>query len=97
MKKYIVIILAGIFTVQAKAQQLQTSSLYDLQSVYHNPSMAGTQAMNMVGVSYRTQWSGISGSPKRLLCLVHLAYQTIILELAAMFIATKPVLLHAQV
>ena len=64
MKKYIVIILAGIFTVQAKAQQLQTSSLYDLQGVYHNPSMAGTQAMNMVGVSYRTQWSGISGSPK---------------------------------
>ena len=51
-------------TVQAKAQQLQTSSMYDLQGIYHNPSMAGTQATNMVGVSYRTQWSGISGSPK---------------------------------
>jgi type IX secretion system PorP/SprF family membrane protein len=64
MKKYIVIIAAGIIAVQAKAQQLQTSSLYDLQGIYHNPSVAGTQTTNLVGVSYRTQWSGISGSPK---------------------------------
>ncbi|MBS1759392.1 MAG: PorP/SprF family type IX secretion system membrane protein [Bacteroidetes bacterium] len=64
MKKYIVIIAAIILTVQVKAQQLQTSSMYELQGIYNNPSTAGTQATNMVGVSYRTQWSGISGSPK---------------------------------
>lgn len=64
MKKFIVIIAAGVMAVQAKAQQLQTSSMYDLQGIYHNPSMAGTQATNIVGASYRSQWSGISGSPK---------------------------------
>lgn len=64
MKKYIVILATGFFAMQAPAQQLQTSSMYDLQGIYHNPSTAGTQATNMVGVSYRTQWSGISGSPK---------------------------------
>ena len=48
----------------ANAQQLQTSSMYDLQGILHNPSVAGTQQNNMMGVSYRSQWSGISGSPK---------------------------------
>jgi type IX secretion system PorP/SprF family membrane protein len=47
----------------ATAQQLQTSSLYDLQGVFHNPSTAGV-GKSMVGASYRTQWSGISGAPK---------------------------------
>ncbi len=46
------------------AQQLQTSSMFDLQGILHNPSVAGTQENNMMGVSYRSQWSGISGSPK---------------------------------
>lgn len=48
---------------QISAQQLQTSSMYDLQGIYHNPSTAGVQG-SMVGVSYRTQWSGFSGAPK---------------------------------
>ncbi|MEI2739253.1 MAG: PorP/SprF family type IX secretion system membrane protein [Chitinophagaceae bacterium] len=48
---------------QVTAQQLQTSSMYDLQGIYHNPSTAGVQG-SMVGVSYRTQWSGFSGAPK---------------------------------
>jgi type IX secretion system PorP/SprF family membrane protein len=63
MKKYIVFVFAGALGVQVKAQQLQTSSLYDLQGVFHNPSMAGV-GKSMVGASYRTQWSEISGSPK---------------------------------
>ena len=64
MKKIVLaaFVLASAFT--AGAQQLQTSSLYDLQGVLHNPSVAGTQQSNMIGVSYRSQWSGISGSPK---------------------------------
>jgi len=47
-----------------KAQQLQTSSLYDMQGVLHNPAMAGMTMKGMVGVSYRNQWTGVSGSPK---------------------------------
>lgn len=50
--------------VGVNAQQLQTSSMYDLQGILHNPSVAGTLESNMIGVSYRSQWSGISGSPR---------------------------------
>lgn len=63
MKKYILIMLVMGTVTQLSAQQLQISSLYDLQGVFHNPSTAGVNN-SMVGVSYRTQWSGISGSPK---------------------------------
>jgi len=64
MKKYLCAfaLLAGISNVDA--QQLQTSSLYDFQGVLQNPSMAGIGKDNMIGVSYRSQWSGIAGSPK---------------------------------
>jgi type IX secretion system PorP/SprF family membrane protein len=54
-------ILAGL---SANSQQLQTSSLYELQGMFHNPAMAGTQGNGMIGATYRSQWSGISGSPK---------------------------------
>ena len=63
MKKNILILFFLGSVTQAVAQQLQTSSMYDLQGVFHNPSTAGVQG-GMVGVSYRTQWSGISGGPK---------------------------------
>jgi type IX secretion system PorP/SprF family membrane protein len=63
MKKYIITIFAAATLMQVNAQQLQTSSMYDLQGVYHNPSTAGV-GKSMVGVSYRTQWSDISGAPK---------------------------------
>lgn len=63
MKKYILIMLVMGTVTNLSAQQLQISSLYDLQGVFHNPSTAGVNN-SMVGVSYRTQWSGISGSPK---------------------------------
>ena len=64
MKRYIlsVILLGAAFAV--KAQQLQTSSMYDLQGVIHNPSTAGVYMKGMVGATYRSQWSGLSGSPK---------------------------------
>ena len=50
--------------LQASAQQLQTSSLYDMQGVLHNPSMAGATQKGMIGASYRTQWTGVSGHPQ---------------------------------
>ncbi len=64
MKRYIlsVIILGAAFSV--KAQQLQTSSMYDMQGVIHNPSTAGASSTSFVGATYRSQWSGLSGSPK---------------------------------
>ncbi|MEO7306597.1 MAG: PorP/SprF family type IX secretion system membrane protein [Ferruginibacter sp.] len=60
-------ILTALFIASVlitNAQQLQTSSMYDLQGIIHNPSVAGTQESNMLGVSYRSQWTSISGSPK---------------------------------
>lgn len=62
MKKYIIAVFI-LGTVKAGAQQLHTSSLYDMQGVFHNPSTAGTRG-TIAGVSYRTQWDGISGSPR---------------------------------
>jgi type IX secretion system PorP/SprF family membrane protein len=61
------IIIATFFIgsiLNAKAQQLQTTSFMDMQSQFHNASLAGTQKDNIVGVSYRTQWTSISGAPK---------------------------------
>lgn len=49
--------------IDASAQQLQTSSFYDMQGVFHNPSTAGTKG-SMIGATYRTQWQGYSGAPK---------------------------------
>ena len=64
MKKIIFLLVLAHLGVLAMAQQLQTSSFYDLQGVFMNPSMAGVQKHAMIGASYRTQWSGISGAPK---------------------------------
>jgi type IX secretion system PorP/SprF family membrane protein len=63
MKKLNLFIIALVLIINAGAQQLHTSSLYDMQGVFHNPSTAGTRG-TMAGVSYRSQWDGISGSPR---------------------------------
>lgn len=62
MKRNILVLLTIAAFSTANAQQLQTSSLYDMQGAFFNPSMAGT-GNNMIGFSYRSQWSGIEGSP----------------------------------
>jgi type IX secretion system PorP/SprF family membrane protein len=64
MKKFSLILSVVILAASVNAQQLQTSSMYDLQGMIHNPAMAGTSGKALVGVSYRTQWSSYSGSPK---------------------------------
>lgn len=64
MRKIILFILFTGTVVLADAQQLQTSSFYDMQGVLHNPAMAGAQHKSFAGITYRSQWSGISGSPK---------------------------------
>ncbi len=62
--KYILTAFFAIAIATTDAQQLQTSSLNDMQGVLQNPAMAGVQQTNFVGATYRTQWSGIAGSPK---------------------------------
>lgn len=65
MRHYIILFVLAIgFSITATSQQLQTSSLYDMQGVLLNPSTAGANGYGMVGVTYRTQWSSISGAPK---------------------------------
>ena len=64
MKKIVMALLTVCLVFQAGAQQLQTSSFYDMQGVLHNPSTAGVNFSKMIGATYRTQWSGISGAPR---------------------------------
>jgi type IX secretion system PorP/SprF family membrane protein len=64
MIKNILLIAALLVMTSLKSQQLQTSSMYDMQGVLHNPSMAGLTMRGMFGVSYRSQWTGVTGSPK---------------------------------
>ncbi len=63
MRNYIVTLLFLGAVTQTNAQQLQVSSMYELQGMFHNPSTAGVQG-SMVAASYRTQWSTISGAPR---------------------------------
>jgi type IX secretion system PorP/SprF family membrane protein len=68
MKKYIILILVFVASnIITQAQQIQSSSFYELQTQMNNPSVAGIMTTNDVkavaGILYRKQWSGISGSP----------------------------------
>ena len=64
MKRYIFLLLLSAGAVVSNGQQLQTSSLYDLQGVFHNPAVAGSDKHAMIGVSYRTMWNNIDGGPQ---------------------------------
>jgi type IX secretion system PorP/SprF family membrane protein len=64
MKRYIMLVLFAGLLIQVSAQQLQTSSMYEMQGVLHDPSMAGVLPNNVVGASYRAQWNGFNGGPK---------------------------------
>jgi len=58
---FFILFLAGI---AVHAQQLATSSFYDMQGILHNPATAGAQRHLTVGGSFRTQWEGMPGGPK---------------------------------
>lgn len=64
MRKILLFVLMSIVFAEGYSQQLQTSSLYDMQGVFHNPSMAGVRMPGMVGITYRNQWTGVNGNPK---------------------------------
>lgn len=46
------------------AQQLQTSSFYELYSVLHNPGTAGSKRKPVIGGSFRTQWRNMPDGPR---------------------------------
>ncbi|MDQ3277600.1 MAG: type IX secretion system membrane protein PorP/SprF [Bacteroidota bacterium] len=46
------------------AQQLNTTSFYELYPVLHNPATAGSRQHAFLGGSFKTQWSNMPGSPK---------------------------------
>jgi type IX secretion system PorP/SprF family membrane protein len=64
MLRYIFSLLFSAVALTAMGQQLFTSSLYDMQGNFHNPSVAGATKHGMVGATYRTMWDGISGGPR---------------------------------
>lgn len=63
MNRTIFFIALLFIGLQTGAQQLMTSSLYDLQGGLHNPATAGVAQHTTIGASYRSMWSGIEGSP----------------------------------
>src|SRR5436190_751804 len=61
MKHYIFILFFSISAIVVSAQQIATSSMYDLQGSFHNPSVAGVQKHGVIGATYRAMWDGIEG------------------------------------
>jgi type IX secretion system PorP/SprF family membrane protein len=64
MKRHILFILVFSLAIAiASAQQISSSSMYELHGVLHNPSVAGAQKHGTIGASYRAMWEGIDGGP----------------------------------
>jgi type IX secretion system PorP/SprF family membrane protein len=65
MKRSILFLLVfTLTTVIVSAQQISSSSMYELHGTFHNPSVAGVQKHGMIGVTYRSMWDGIDGGPR---------------------------------
>src|SRR5689334_2885844 len=64
MRKLYILSIILLTALCSNAQQLATSSFYDMYSVLHNPATAGTQHYATLGGTFRTQWSAMPGSPQ---------------------------------
>ncbi len=64
MKKLMLIVAVVCTGSQVYSQQLQTTSFYGQQGLLINPAMAGTGETDMIAATYRSQWNGVSGSPR---------------------------------
>ena len=64
MKKIQILIIALTAAAGAHSQQLANSSFYEMHGIMHNAATVGSQKHLVVGGSFRTQWSGMPGSPK---------------------------------
>ena len=64
MKKifWLLLLFPGLYSAQA--QQLSASAHQDLYGLLHNPATAGSAKHGQIGASFRSQWSGMPGSPQ---------------------------------
>jgi type IX secretion system PorP/SprF family membrane protein len=67
MRKFTLAFFICAVVASANAQQLHFMSQYLQHNSMLNPGAAGMSDKNMVGVSYRNQWSSFPGSPKTLM------------------------------
>jgi type IX secretion system PorP/SprF family membrane protein len=65
MKRNISFSILLVFSIATvSAQQIASSSMFELHGILHDPSVAGVQKHGMVGTSYRAMWDGIAGGPR---------------------------------
>lgn len=62
--KYLSFTLLLLTGLAVSAQQLNTSSFSKLYSMLHNPATVGSSKHAFVGATFKTQWSGMPGSPR---------------------------------
>ena len=64
MRKFITLIALFCLTTAGYSQQLHFTSQYLQHNAMYNPAAAGMFKKNMVGLSYRDQWSSFPGNPR---------------------------------
>jgi type IX secretion system PorP/SprF family membrane protein len=64
MRKLPLFLITFLGFYSAKSQQLHFTSQYLQHNAMYNPAAAGIANKNMVGISYRSQWSSFPGNPK---------------------------------
>lgn len=64
MKRLQILLFVLFAAVISNGQQLTASSFYDMYGTLHNPATVGSQKYSIVGGLFRTQWSGMPGSPQ---------------------------------
>jgi type IX secretion system PorP/SprF family membrane protein len=70
MKKILIIILAALSGISAKAQQDPMISQYMFNGLFLNPAYAGSHQYYTSTLLHRTQWVNFSGAPRTLLFAV---------------------------
>ncbi|HVK97119.1 MAG TPA: type IX secretion system membrane protein PorP/SprF [Flavisolibacter sp.] len=63
MKNINLLIVFLISSVAARAQQITSSSFYDMSALLHNPAAVGVMKKTIAGATYRTQWNSMPGNP----------------------------------
>ena len=64
MKRVHLFLLLLLAAIGADAQQLTTSSFYDMYGVLHNPATAGSKQHGVLGGTFRKLWSDMPGAPQ---------------------------------
>lgn len=64
LARYAFFFLLLLFSFHLKAQQLNSTSFYELYSVLHNPATTGSKQHAFIGGSFKKQWNSMPGSPQ---------------------------------